>query len=172
MSSQPTLPLMPQPLTRDSYAPFGDLISADCGTPTAANQGTAQMVGRLTAIQNLRPDIATQNWKIYSCTPYLQRPVPITLLEKHPYSCQLFAPLGQNGAYLVVVAHGDSEPDLTTIRAFIATPQQAVTYRPGVWHMPMTLLDQRGDMLSVVYEDGSPDDCVLYSLPPINVQID
>ena len=83
----------------------------------------------------------------------------------------MFAPLGQNGSYVVVVATGDEQPDLSTLQAFIATPQQAVTYHPGVWHMPMTLLNQNGDMLSVVYEDGSPDDCILCPLDSTTDQL-
>ena len=44
-------------------------------------------------------------------------------------------PLGPGGAYVVVVALNgpDDRPDLGTVRAFLATAAQGVSYDQGVW---------------------------------------
>ena len=152
-----------EPLSVRAYAAYGDVLSAaEGGQATPANGGTAAMYQHLSEVRNLRDQHAEANWKIYRCQPNLHRPVPVTELEKHPHSAQLFAPMGTAGKYLVVVAEGGVQPDLTTLRAFIASPQQAITYHPGIWHLPMTVLDCESDMLSLVYEDGSGEDCVVW----------
>lgn len=159
--------MMPKPLTPQAYAPYGDVLSADFSPHAGkANRDSAELFQHLTTIQNLRPH-ARPNWKIYRCTPVLETAVSVVELEKHPYSTQLFAPM-QDGRYLIVVAaakaNDDKTPDLTTLRAFIATSPQAITYHPNIWHLPMTVLDHKTDMLSLVYEDGSPEDCIIYPL--------
>ena len=96
----------------------------------------------------------------------------VALLERHPYSSQLFVPLNAPRRYLVVVAlpaaeppgvdvrrEGAAPPDMTTLRAFMARRDQGVNYAAGVWHHPLAALDDATDFACVVYEDGSPDDC-------------
>ena len=93
----------------------------------------------------------------------------VMILERHPYTSQTFAPLGLSATeanetrYLVIVAptlppSSDDEgfpvpsaqnlpgrglPDLTNIRAFVATGSQAVTYGPGTWHAPMIVVGKK-----------------------------
>ncbi len=156
--------IVAQTLTALDYAPYGHVLSAkEGGESQPANRGTAEMFQHLTQVQNLRPGKARENWKIYRCQPNLERPVQILELEKHPFSTQLFAPIGRAGRYLVAVARGENEPDLTTLKAFVTSNQQIITYHPGIWHLPMTVLDGESDMLSLVYEDGSDDDCVIWA---------
>ena len=123
------------------------------------------MYQHLTEVQNLRPNAARQNWKIYRCIPNPDRPIQISELEKHPFSTQLFAPLGEAGSYLIAVALGDDTPYLNTLKAFRVANTQVITYHPGIWHLPMTVLERESDMLSLVYEDGSEDDCVMWQAP-------
>lgn len=44
-------------------------------------------------------------------------------------------PLPAGGAYIVVAALNgkDDKPDLDTVRAFLVTPAQGVSYHPGIW---------------------------------------
>ncbi|MFL5330683.1 MAG: ureidoglycolate lyase [Gemmataceae bacterium] len=158
--------LVAEPLTVEAYRPFGDVLSADQGFGARkANGGTADLFERLSVVENCRPGTASENWKIYRCSPFRVRPVQVMELEKHPSSGQLFVPMGNAGRYLVVVARGDASPDLQTLKVFVATNTQAITYKPGIWHLPMTVLDCVSDMLSLVYEDGSDGDCVVAQVP-------
>lgn len=56
---------------------------------------------------------------------------------------------------------GTGEPDLTQIRAFIATGYQSVTYGPGTWHAPMVVLGAKSvDFVVVQYANGvALEDC-------------
>lgn len=97
--------------------------------------------------------------------------MPIRLLEKHPYSTQLFVPMNAS-RFLIVVARGGDRPDLACIAAFIASGLQGVTYAPGVWHHPMIALDDATDFTCLTWEDGTASDCVMSDLvEPIGIEI-
>lgn len=58
---------------------------------------------------------------------------------------------------------GSGLPDLGRLRAFVATPRQAVTYGAGTWHAPMVALGPAGtalDFVVVQYANGvAVEDC-------------
>lgn len=150
-----------EPLTAASYVRFGDVIAAH-GAARPANQGTAQKSDHLAELVD-RPG-SRANVSVFRCTP---RPLPhvVALLEKHPASTQIFVPMNAE-RYLVIVALGEHEPDLATLRAFVAEGQQAISYRPGVWHHPMVALERETDFFCLVFEDGTDADCVEHAIPP------
>ncbi|KAJ4423641.1 hypothetical protein N0V82_001664 [Gnomoniopsis sp. IMI 355080] len=111
----------------------------------------------------------------------------VNILERHPYTTQTFTPLGASGSnvsvdqqrYLVIVASNrkaeslphsqtaesavSSPPDLSELKAFIATTNQAVTYGAGTWHAPMIVLGSEGSALDFVvtqFKNGEgSEDC-------------
>ena len=73
--------------------------------------------------------------------------VIVTALERHPYSCQSFTPMGRKAdvAFIVVVADGDEsgmKPDLTTVEAFTVPGDTGVCYDAGLWHAPMAVIGE------------------------------
>lgn len=148
------------PLEREAYAPFGDVIAAKPGF-RSANQGTAQKSEHLAELVDRRG--ARPNLSVFRCAPR-EVPFEVKLLEKHGASTQLFVPMNAT-RYLVIVALGDDAPDLSTVRAFVATGLQGITYRPGVWHHPMVALDRETDFFCLVHEDGTEADCTEFPLP-------
>eukprot|EP00027_Filamoeba_sp_ATCC50430_P006346 CAMPEP_0168542754 /NCGR_PEP_ID=MMETSP0413-20121227/1513_1 /TAXON_ID=136452 /ORGANISM="Filamoeba nolandi, Strain NC-AS-23-1" /LENGTH=87 /DNA_ID=CAMNT_0008572645 /DNA_START=195 /DNA_END=458 /DNA_ORIENTATION=+ len=60
--------------------------------------------------------------------------------------------------YLVIVAQGGDAPDLSTLKCFVASRNQAITYYPGIWHHPMVALDEETDFTCFVHEDGTTKD--------------
>lgn len=151
--------LEPEPLTRESYARYGDVIAAT-DHARSANQGTAQKSEHLAQLVDRRG--ARANLSVFRCAP---RALPhvVTLLEKHPSSTQVFVPMNA-ARYLVIVALGEERPDLSTLRAFLAQPNQGITYHPGVWHHPMVALDRETDFFCLVFEDGTAGDCTEHPL--------
>jgi ureidoglycolate lyase len=99
---------------------------------------------------------------LFRSQPFTGENFSVTLLEKHPGSTQVFIPMGGATRFLVVVALGGDEPDLATLRAFVAGGSQGITYRPGVWHHPIIALDRVTDFFSLVFEDASADDCMTW----------
>ncbi|KAI4861400.1 ureidoglycolate hydrolase [Hypoxylon rubiginosum] len=114
----------------------------------------------------------------------------VKILERHPFTTQTFVPLGGAGSearYLVIVAPslapdagsaverqlpvplGDSAlpgrgmPDLSKLRAFVASGSQAVTYGAGTWHAPMAALGTAGTAIDFVVmqfaNDVPVEDC-------------
>lgn len=81
---------------------------------------------------------------------------------------------GKTRGYLVVVALNDKngQPDLSTLKAFIASSTQGINYSPGVWHHPMIALEYETDFACLVHESGVPnDDCQEVNVDEVVVQV-
>jgi len=159
------------PISRDAYAPYGSLIAADEGLPFRyANMRTAKRFDHLAEIANLRTETAKPNLCVFSCSPLTETPLQMKLLEKHQFSTQVFMPMTSNAKFLVIVCLGETEPDLSTLMCFQAGSGQGISYRPGVWHYPMTALDERVDFACLVCEDGTQEDCQVHTFEsPIEI---
>ena len=108
-------------------------------------------------MQNLRSDADFQCY-INHQTP-VELPHKIGVMERHRFSSQAFLPLNVS-RYVVAVApsiEGD-RPDTSQLRCFLATSEQAVNYRAGVWHIPLLVLDRAAQFAVLMWKDGSPDD--------------
>jgi ureidoglycolate lyase len=138
------------------YRPYGEVIAA-AGAARAANAGTAQRFNNVAALENLRPG-AAPNLCVFRVQPAAANPFPVRMLERHRHSTQAFMPMAAS-RYLVVVCGGGEAPDLSTLKAFIASGSQGVTYKPGTWHHPLIALDRQTDFACLVYEDGGAGDC-------------
>lgn len=147
-----------EPLTADSFRPFGDVIEAsDSARHFTINEGFAERYHDLAQV-----DVATSGGRaiisIFKAKPR-RLPMQLLLLERHPLGSQAFVPMSQR-AYLVVVAPATpnaAEPDVAAIRCFRAEPGQGVNYALGTWHHPLIALEAPCDFL-VVDRGGAPGD--------------
>lgn len=151
-----------EPLSKESFAPFGEVIAADVGGGIVVNEGTALRIDRVLDIKNTRSD-ATLNVALFRSKPRAPGPFPLTMLEKHSFSAQLFVPM-KGSRYAVAVAQGGDTPDLSTLRAFLVRGDQGVSYGPGIWHHTLMTLDVQTDFAAFVWENGTPGDCTTVSL--------
>lgn len=170
------------PLTAEAFLPFGQVIQAyeENSAPrsvkiTPANAGTADKFHKLALTQSSYPDgsNASTGISVYRCRPASPSDglVSIRDLERHPHTNQAFVPMGSGSGdvrYLVVVAlnKDDGQPDLESLRAFIATGHQGIVYNAAVWHQPMTVLGQTLDLACVETQigDGNALDCEVLNL--------
>ena len=156
------------PMSQDAYRAYGDLISArDDLKSVAANQDMAKRFGPIGKIQDFRPGRSQPVLSVYRCEPKklsAKSEFEIQLLERHPYSTQIFIPLRGSDRFLTIVAGGKDKPDLRSLCAFVVPAEFGITYHPGVWHHPIVALDQETDFASWVWEDGTSDDCEEFSL--------
>lgn len=164
------------PLSPEAYRAYGDVVSVRPDVrPRPANMGTADRYNRLAALENRRPRRAKPNLCVFHSRPQLARAektFEARRLEKHPDSTQVFIPMGNARRYLVLVCLGGGAPDLTTLRAFVATGAQGITYRPGVWHHPLVAMDRTTDFACLVWEDGTRGDTKIVRLAsPITVSV-
>jgi ureidoglycolate lyase len=143
-----------EPLTRDAFAPFGDVIELDGARHFPINGGTTERFHDLACIDVCeaggRPLI-----NVFRAQPR-KWPVTITMMERHPLGSQAFVPLAHT-RYAVVVAPA-GELDATQLRAFWVDGTQGVNYAKGVWHHPLLAFDCVSDFL-VVDRGGTQPNC-------------
>lgn len=139
MAAPPEIPELPvEPVSRSSFAPFGDLVGADDATAVdTINAGTTRRFTDLTRIR-LRGNDAQACVHIYRAAA-LREPVELRQLERHPYGSQLFMPL-QGQAFIAVVADGSAAPAPDTLRAFLVGAGRGINLGPGIWHHPLLSL--------------------------------
>jgi ureidoglycolate lyase len=162
--------LKAEPLTQAGFAPYGELVMFDQERAYPVNAGRA-----LRCDTPVRIDADAEGGKavlaVYRAAAEFL-PTRLTLFECHPHSSQTFVCLSAV-RFLVVVATPDAggAPDMASMRAFIGGPGQGVNYRRGLWHAPIKALDAEGDFAMLIWERGSPEDCLLHSLmEPIDVE--
>jgi len=152
--TQPTL-LLPQPLTREAFAPFGDVIDTAGSRSFPINDGMVERFHDLARI-----DVGAQGGapllSVFRGQPYAL-PLPVRFVERHPLGSQAFVPLGEAAFAVIVAPPGDTvEPD--DLRAFIGNGRQGVNYRPGTWHHVLLVLEQPADFL-VIDRGGPGNNC-------------
>ena len=136
--------LSPEPLTREAFRPFGDVIEMEGAAHFTINQGFAERFNDLAHV-DVAAEGGVTNVSLFLGQP---RPLPvdIRLMERHPLGSQIFFPL-QDRPWLVLVA-GDVH-DFASYRAFTATGRQGVNYARNVWHHPLLVLDAESRFLVV-----------------------
>jgi ureidoglycolate lyase len=135
-----------EPLTREAFAPFGDVIEAsDAMRHFPINEGTTERYHDLADIQ-----LDAQGRAIVSIFRAQPRALPfaITMLERHPLGSQAFMPL-HGRPYLVAVAPRGEMFTASDVRVFLARGDQGVNYAAGVWHHPLLALGEISDFLIV-----------------------
>lgn len=144
-----------QPLSREAFAPYGDVISTEGAQQLLINNGSTVRFHDLASI-----DTAIQGGRtivnIFRAQP-LSLPLQVAMLERHPLASQAFIPMGKE-AFLVLVAAPRETPRPGQIQAFLATAGQGVNYHKGVWHHPVLALQPDQDFI-VIDRGGEGHNC-------------
>lgn len=155
MSAPTPLPLTVRPLTREAFAPYGEVIEAsDAVQHFTINAGNTERYHDLARIEP-GPDGRV----IVSLFRGQPRALPftVTMMERHPLASQAFIPMSGR-PYLVVVAPAGAAPRVEDLRVFLARADQGVNYATGVWHHPLLALEAVSDFL-VVDRSGPGHNC-------------
>lgn len=155
MSAHPALTLEVQPLTREAFAPYGDVIEAsDAVKHFTINAGNTE---RYHDLANIEP--GPDGRVIVSLFRGQARTLPFTvhMMERHPLASQAFIPMSGK-PYLVVVAPAGEAPGVQDLRVFLGRGDQGVNYATGVWHHPLLALEAVCDFL-VVDRSGPGHNC-------------
>lgn len=126
-----------KPLTREAFAPFGDVIETENAHSFPINGGKCTRYHDLAKIETTgdkgRPMISLVRGEPYPL------PLQLTMVERHPLGSQAFIPLTDN-PFLVVVSRETKEGPSEPI-AFRTAPGQGVNIARNVWHGILTPLD-------------------------------
>ena len=154
--------LKAEPLTSAAFLPFGEVIECP------------RIPGRTyfeDALANLRPK-ARPSISLTVKAPLAALPLRSTTMERHEFSSQSFIPQ-EGGRWLAIVAPhaAGGGPDMARARAFLARPDQGVTYGANVWHHPFTVLDREARFVIVMWRDGSKGDEEFVEVPEFGVEV-
>jgi ureidoglycolate lyase len=151
MATTGVVRLRPVPLTRDLFAPFGDVIEAHGHPHYTINSGFAERYSDLAQIDVGERD-GHARVSIFHARPR-DLPMPIRMVERHPLASQMFVGLaGQR--FLIVVARPGNRPGPDDLDAFVTDGRQGVNYARGTWHHPLIAFGSASDFL-VIDRSGS-----------------
>jgi len=146
--------IRPEPLTKASFLPYGDVLETDGVSPEIINCGYTQKFANLANITIAEG--GSPQTSIFRSRE-IAVPFRIRLLERHPLASQAFYPL-HDRPFPVVVAATEGIPGVADIRVFLSNGRQGVNLRAGVWHHYQLSLGQESDYL-VIDCGGAGENC-------------
>ena len=137
-----------QPLTKEAFAPFGDVLELRAEPDKIINQG---MCGRHHDLANMDFSDGRAGISFFDAQP---RSFPYTLdmVERHPDGSQAFIPMTQNRFLVIVAKDNNGTPD--TPQAFLTEPGQGINLYRNTWHGVLTPLAEPG-LFAVIDRIGS-----------------
>lgn len=154
--------LIAKPLTSEAFAEFGEVLSAP---PTSGRTYIEA------ALSNRRAQAAPS--LSFTCKVPTELPLSSTTMERHEFSSQSFVPMDAGRWIAIVAPHGaNGGPDMARAQAFVARPDQGVTYGANVWHHPFTVIDRPGRFAVFMWKDGSAADDEFVDVAPFQVDLD
>ncbi|PYE87312.1 ureidoglycolate lyase [Phyllobacterium leguminum] len=134
-----------EPLTKEAFEPFGEVIGPDPSSMRLINGGTTERYHAL-----FTPEAAGEDARIIVSLfrgqprkfPYI-----LDMMERHPLGSQSFSPLSGRPFLVAVAPDVNGKPDRP--RVFLAKGGQGVNYRRGTWHHPLMALGDASDFLVV-----------------------
>jgi ureidoglycolate lyase len=141
----PDRTLTTEPLTREAFAPFGQVIETTGVHHYPINSGNCERYHDLAKVElggvHARALISLLHARGFAL------PLELNMVERHPLGSQAFYPLSQN-PFLVVVALDESGTPGTP-RAFITAPGQGVNLAMNTWHGVLTPIGPEADFICV-----------------------
>jgi ureidoglycolate lyase len=138
--------LTARPLTRESFAPFGQVLDADgWENHYPINAGNCERFHDLATAEAAGTE-ARVILSIFRGKPYAF-PLKLAMMERHPYGSQAFMPLSPRPFLVVVAPNSGGVPGEP--RAFVTAPGQGVNYPRNLWHAVLTPIGEPQDFLVV-----------------------
>jgi ureidoglycolate lyase len=134
-----------EPLTREAYAPFGQVIEIEGAQHYPINSGMTERYHDLARIElggvHPRPLISIARGKPYTL------PLTLKMMERHPLGSQAFYPLSARPFLSIVAPDEGGRP--AAPRAFRCGPRQGINMAMNTWHAVLTPLEAESDFLLI-----------------------
>lgn len=150
-----TVTLKPEPLTRERFAPYGEVIETSRDTADAMNAARFQRFDNLCNVDLINDGQVSVS--IARCRTPTALPLRLGMVERHPLGSQAFVPLSRC-KMVVVVAPPAESVDIHSLRAFVSNGRQGINYRRGTWHMPLISFDEGQEYL-IIDRGGDEPNC-------------
>ncbi len=145
--------LHPEPLSRDGFAPYGDVIESSHDRSSAMNEARFERFDDLADVDLDGGPVAIS---VARCRTPTSLPLRVDMVERHPRGSQAFVPL-QRCRMVVVVAPPGESVSASDLRAFVTNGRQGINYHRGTWHMPLIAFDSGHEFLVVDRGGGAPN---------------
>lgn len=130
--------ILPQPLTTEAFAPFGDVLDCTGAPDVMINQG---MCGRFHDRATLDFADGRAAISLFNATPRAF-PYMLDMMERHPLGSQAFIPMSEH-PFLVIVAENNGDAPAMPC-AFLTQSGQAINIHRNTWHGVLTPLHTPG----------------------------
>jgi len=162
MADSAVFSLRPEPLTRERFAPYGDVIEASLDKSDAMNEARFERFDDLCDVDLGDGDVAIS---VARCRAPTTLPLRIDMVERHPLGSQAFVPLTPSRMVIVVAPPGESV-EVSELRAFVTNGKQGINYHRGTWHMPLIAFDE-GQKFLIVDRGGEESNCEQHMLDAV-----
>ena len=143
--------LIPAPLAKESFAPFGDVIELSSAHQYPINQGLTTRFHDLFDI-----DVAAQGGRaivnVFRTDP-LPLPHQVRVMERHPLGSQAFLPMDHD-PFLVLVADAGDNISVSNLHLFVTNGLQGINFSRNTWHHFQIGLGKQRDFI-VIDRGGS-----------------
>lgn len=137
-----------RPLSPEAFAPYGHVARPGLGAIKAIRGGHVRLSKSDTDFPH-DDEAAEPRLDFYEVPPE-QELLVATVIERHVLSSQMFSPMGAARWLVVVWPEGPEGAPL----AFVAGPQDVLTYAPGLWHHGIVALDRPACFTSLMWKTG------------------
>lgn len=137
--------LKAETLTKEAFAPFGEVIEKEGSKSFAINNGKCIRHDAL-ATADIEGENASVVVSIFAGQPYAL-PHKVELVERHPLGSQAFYPLGSHSWLVIVCDDEDGQP--VNPKCFLASADQGVNLNKNIWHGVLTPLNEPSDFIVV-----------------------
>jgi len=150
--------LRPEPLTRERFAPYGDVVESSHQASNAMNEARFERFDDLCSV-NIDGDVAIS---LTRCRTPTALPLRVDMVERHPLGSQAFVPLARCRMVVVVAPPGEGV-NASDLRAFVTNGKQGINYHRGTWHMPLIAFDAGQEFL-IIDRGGKEPNCEQHML--------
>jgi ureidoglycolate lyase len=155
-----TISLQADLLTRERFAPYGDVIETSRESSDAMNEARFERFDDLCKIDLINDGRVAVS--IARCRTPTSLPLRLDMVERHPLGSQAFVPLSRC-KMLVVVAPPEESVDASVLRAFVTNGRQGINYHRGTWHMPLIAFEAGQEYL-IIDRAGKQANCDMHTL--------
>ena len=132
-----------EPLTREAFAPYGDVIEVSGEPDKLINQG---MCGRFHDLAKLDFGSGRAGISLFDAQAR-HFPYSVDMMERHPEGSQAFIPL--SGVPMIISVAKDNSGKPGQPRAFLSEPHQSINIHRNTWHGVLAPVERAGQYIVI-----------------------
>jgi len=132
-----------EPLTREAFAPYGDVIEVSGEPDKLINQG---MCDRFHDLAKLDFGSGRAGISLFDAQAR-HFPYTLDMMERHPEGSQAFIPL--SGVPMIISVAKDNSGKPGQPRAFLSEPHQSINIHRNTWHGVLAPVERAGQYIVI-----------------------